>query len=212
MTWTRPWSQRRCHCMWQIQRVPPSQEMLWPWWKQVFSHPSWGLESSPASLQQFLNILVYLVDLGFSSEVQKNVALTPLGHQRAPCIQPEAPIWSAKHRFFKKADLPFSACSLEHRFYNNFLYQQNAVICLITSNSGLVALPLRLWDLVHSGGDKHGYQVPTLVQGLSGCGAGKAWAFRLPRFAGGYQRWWFCATHDFFLSILLGGNFLLLLI
>ena len=106
-------------------------------------------------------------------------AITAACEVKSTCPAPSAPAGCSAS---------LSACSLEHRFYNNFLYQQNAVICLVTSNSGLVALPLRLWDLVHSGGDKHGYQVPTLVQGLSGCGAGKAWAFRLPRFAGGYQR------------------------
>lgn len=59
--------------------------------------------------------------------------------------------WISKSKC-KKSRLPFSLCSLEHRFYWNFLYQQNSLICPVNRNAGLVPLPFRMWDLVYSGG------------------------------------------------------------
>lgn len=43
-------------------------------------------------------MLVWLLDLGFGLGSAEISALTPLGHQRAPCIQPEEPIGSAVYK------------------------------------------------------------------------------------------------------------------
>lgn len=59
---------------------------------------SYEVEIESISRQWSLNVLVWLLDLGFGLGSAEITALTPLGHQRAPCTQPEEPIGSAVYK------------------------------------------------------------------------------------------------------------------
>lgn len=114
-----------------------------------------------------LNILIWLVDRAFGSAKAKIAALTPLDHQRAPRIQPEAPTDSAGPSL-QKAGGPFRPCSREHPLDCNFLFQPPSLTCpapvtLILS----LCLSERMTWCIQEAEDTHRYQVPHTGQMIS---------------------------------------------
>lgn len=142
-------------------------------------------------------------------------ALTPLGHQRAPCIQPEVRIGSESTSLKEAGCLPLSPCSVKYRPYYNFYAStiHSSAPSTVTLTLSLCLLERETW-CIQEAEDKHGYQVPTLVKWLPSCGTATAWVPSLTCFAGGYPHLWpHVMQYSRNLCIgLIGGHFLFLLI